>query len=206
MSEASLGQRAWPPSRAPDPGTAGGCGSSRVPSCTGAQQGRSGGRSSSARDLSDRLLAFPPRSLTGELEAGLEEEEEEGNCCFCFPALTTTERLLAWLTCFLGGMGISALSLGKPSKQLRRTVLLIDMSEVCRKVLGKHVSDRPALCCGRVQPESSACPAWQEVVSVLRGRKRTVASCVCKSAFLCSYQPLRVGRLKVFVKILICSR
>ncbi|PHJ21662.1 sft2 family protein [Cystoisospora suis] len=84
----------------------------RAPPCRGERRGESRGRGDSVRDLSDRLLAFSSRSLnTDELEAGV-PEEEEGNCCFCFPALTTTERLLAWLTCFLGGVGISALSLG----------------------------------------------------------------------------------------------
>ncbi|PFH34527.1 SFT2 family protein [Besnoitia besnoiti] len=72
---------------------------------------------SSSRDMAGRLLFFPRSAPDPSRGAGAsalvgaeEEDEEEGSCCF--PPLTLTERLLGWLTCFLGGLVISSLALG----------------------------------------------------------------------------------------------
>ncbi|CBZ52347.1 SFT2 domain containing 1, related [Neospora caninum Liverpool] len=81
------------------------------------------GTSSSSRDMGGRLLAFP-RAVSERLRgrstdslgqaAGqqFDDLEEEEEWCCCFPPLTLTERLLGWLTCFIGCLVISSLALG----------------------------------------------------------------------------------------------
>lgn len=57
----------------------------------------------------------------GDFECGREpqfddmddDEEEEGFFCGCFEPLSTSERLLGWLTCFLGSLVLSAVSIGQ---------------------------------------------------------------------------------------------
>lgn len=57
----------------------------------------------------------------------IDDEEEEELFCGCFEPLSPSERILGWLTCFLGNLVLSAVSLGEALslKRCRRRCCLL---------------------------------------------------------------------------------
>lgn len=66
-------------------------------------------RRASARNA---MTWFPTVStFSGDVDLDDDDDDADTWCC-CEP-LNNTERILGWLTCFLGGLVLSAISMGK---------------------------------------------------------------------------------------------
>lgn len=56
---------------------------------------------------------FSRRGLPNNID--VDDDDESDTWCCCEP-LNNTERILGWLTCFLGGLILSAVSMGEPCR------------------------------------------------------------------------------------------
>lgn len=68
-----------------------------------------GERRAGARSAS----AWFPRGPLFSSDTDIDEDDDSESWCCCEP-LNNTERILGWLTCFLGGLILSAVSMGEP--------------------------------------------------------------------------------------------